>query len=67
MRPKYIQLYEKAVKQHMVGFIIKFEQRSLEEQRARENLWRDPKELAEFRELLRFMLKEENIERDDFF
>jgi hypothetical protein len=30
-RPKYIKLYQKAVDLHMVGFIVKFETRALDE------------------------------------
>lgn len=66
-RPKYIQLYQKAANLHLTGFIIEFDIRALEEQAAREDLQRNPKELGKFKELLRYMIKEENIGKDDFF
>lgn len=61
-RPKYIKLYQKAVDLHMVGFIVKFETRALDEQDAREDLRRDPREIGKFKELLRYMIKEDNVE-----
>ena len=51
----------------MAGFIIEFDIRTIEEQQAREDLRRDPKELGKFKELVRYMLQEENIAKDDFF
>jgi hypothetical protein len=51
----------------MVDFIIEFDRRTVEEQAAREDLRRDPKKLGKFKELLRYMIKEDNIGSDDFF
>tara|TARA_B110000285_G_C15121921_1_gene617712 strand:+ start:2554 stop:2736 length:183 start_codon:yes stop_codon:yes gene_type:complete len=51
----------------MTDFIIEFEIRALNEQYAREDVRRDPKELGKFKELLRYMIKEDNVGKDDFF
>ena len=66
-RPNYYEGYDAAVKAHVDKFYITFRTRALEEQEIKESLWRDPQQVTEFRDQLRYMMHEDNISEKDYF
>lgn len=65
-RPNYFLKWDDGVDKHIEKYWIDFRLRAKNECNVIESVWKNPKEIVEFRNHLRYILKSENIGNDDF-
>ena len=64
-RPDYIQKYDEAAQQHMSSYWSDLHSGTVREAEARESLWREPKGIAEFRECISYLFKQDDVGEDE--
>jgi hypothetical protein len=65
-RPPYIKLYESASKNHVAPFEKNLEGLTVNEQEARESVWRPDQEVSEFRPVIKSIFQNKEVDRDEF-
>lgn len=65
-RPDFFLKYDIAKEQHLNPFLLKFKLRMKDEQEVMESVWKEPKTLIDLRKHLRYILRLENMEKEDF-